>query len=611
MALDVIRAARERNVDCIVAPYEADAQLAFLAMTGVADFVVTEDSDLTLFGCEKILFKLTDAGDCVLYEREHLSKVFGLQADHFNFDKFRYMCITSGCDYLARLPGIGLGKAKNFWQKVSNTDLTTVLRKIPAYLKMPQITVTQEYIDRFIKANNTFLYQVVFDPVTRKERPLTPYPDTMISEVATLTYCGSYSPPNLALQMALGNVNIFTKKQVDNYDPDIGVDITNVKPRYGNRATHRSVWNREFTTKGPATKITEMSIKDSFAFEMTGTRTTDVKKPLMSQSTSAPVAKSKGVEKRKLDISEDQVEKLLMSEEDSNEPPPNKRSKTNDMSKLKKLAGLDNQEVKRNTKIISRYFKKPNENQAADDSIRGRRLSTGESGKWFHDLEKPTSAAGKFIYKPESSPVKTDGVLKEISNSPPAYNVDDEERRQRRNPFAKNLKSSTESVRLELSQNDESADNSATSIPSSQISLFSIDGESLTFSSQDTESISVDNQTDSLKTTELVSLSQTSSTSPMSSPVLSESQSSSQAPLSPPSRAPRVGLSKFANVSKNKSTLTTSRNNSKSTFGPARVSGLSKPASANKTGAGDGLKQTSLMQLFGRKQVTANIGNQN
>ena len=35
MALDVIRAARDRNVDCIVAPYEADAQLAFLANSGI------------------------------------------------------------------------------------------------------------------------------------------------------------------------------------------------------------------------------------------------------------------------------------------------------------------------------------------------------------------------------------------------------------------------------------------------------------------------------------------------------------------------------------------------------------------------------------------------
>ena len=162
MAQHVIRAARDRNVDCIVAPYEADAQLAHLALSGIADLVVTEDSDLTLFGCERVLFKLTDSGDCVLYEKEHLNRVFGLQADLFNFDKFRYMCITAGCDYLASLPGIGLGKAKNFWLKVSNPDLRNVLRNIPAYLRMPQVAVTEEYIERFIRANNTFLYQLVF-----------------------------------------------------------------------------------------------------------------------------------------------------------------------------------------------------------------------------------------------------------------------------------------------------------------------------------------------------------------------------------------------------------------------------------------------------------------
>ena len=35
------QAARERNIDCIVAPYEADAQLAFLNMCGLAQLVGT------------------------------------------------------------------------------------------------------------------------------------------------------------------------------------------------------------------------------------------------------------------------------------------------------------------------------------------------------------------------------------------------------------------------------------------------------------------------------------------------------------------------------------------------------------------------------------------
>ena len=249
MAQDVIRAARDRNVDCIVAPYEADAQLAYIATSGIADFIVTEDSDLTLFGCERVLYKMTVSGDCVLYEKEHLNKVFGLQADLLSFDKFRYMCITAGCDYLANLPGIGLGKAKNFWLNVTNPDLRNVLWKIPAYLKMPQVSVTQDYIEGFIRANNTFLYQLVFDPVTRKEKPLTPYPADLRDKIETLTYAGTYSPPEIAAQMALGNMNIRSQKLVDNFDPDMiemNLNESRAYTKYGKKALHRSMWCRDY-----------------------------------------------------------------------------------------------------------------------------------------------------------------------------------------------------------------------------------------------------------------------------------------------------------------------------------------------------------------------------
>lgn len=48
------QAARSRGVDCVVAPYEADAQLAFLTKSGLAQAVITEDSDLLAFGCKKV-----------------------------------------------------------------------------------------------------------------------------------------------------------------------------------------------------------------------------------------------------------------------------------------------------------------------------------------------------------------------------------------------------------------------------------------------------------------------------------------------------------------------------------------------------------------------------
>lgn len=55
MALELIKECRKINVDCIVAPYEADAQLAYLNLQGIAEYVVTEDSDLVLFGCKKVM----------------------------------------------------------------------------------------------------------------------------------------------------------------------------------------------------------------------------------------------------------------------------------------------------------------------------------------------------------------------------------------------------------------------------------------------------------------------------------------------------------------------------------------------------------------------------
>ena len=50
----MIQACREKGVDCIVAPYEADAQLAYLNKTGIAQIIITEDSDLVLFGCDRV-----------------------------------------------------------------------------------------------------------------------------------------------------------------------------------------------------------------------------------------------------------------------------------------------------------------------------------------------------------------------------------------------------------------------------------------------------------------------------------------------------------------------------------------------------------------------------
>lgn len=95
----------------IVAPYEADPQLAYLESHSLVDGIITEDSDLLIFGCRNVLFKLDSEGNCV-----HVSKANLTRCREFNFSgwgerEFRWMAIFSGCDYLNRIAGVGLKKA--------------------------------------------------------------------------------------------------------------------------------------------------------------------------------------------------------------------------------------------------------------------------------------------------------------------------------------------------------------------------------------------------------------------------------------------------------------------------------------------------------------------
>lgn len=48
------QALKDRGVAFVVAPYEADAQMAYLALRGDVWAVVTEDSDLLAYGCPRV-----------------------------------------------------------------------------------------------------------------------------------------------------------------------------------------------------------------------------------------------------------------------------------------------------------------------------------------------------------------------------------------------------------------------------------------------------------------------------------------------------------------------------------------------------------------------------
>lgn len=219
MALELIKICRAMNVDCIVAPYEADAQLAYLNKIGIADYVVTEDSDLTLFGCKNILFKLDLTGACVLIESDKFHLAMNCNADKFTMDKFRLMCVLSGCDYTDSLPGIGLMKACKFVSMTEETDLWRLLDKIPAYLNMRHLTVTDEYKENVLKALATFLHMIVYDPRHRKQVRLNEI-DAFGTDIQHCSNAGEILQDKTALDLAVGNLNPFTMKQLDDWHPD-------------------------------------------------------------------------------------------------------------------------------------------------------------------------------------------------------------------------------------------------------------------------------------------------------------------------------------------------------------------------------------------------------
>ena len=58
MIYRLIQVLKTMSIQFIVAPYEADSQLAYLFHSKKADFIITEDSDLLAIGVTTVFFKM-------------------------------------------------------------------------------------------------------------------------------------------------------------------------------------------------------------------------------------------------------------------------------------------------------------------------------------------------------------------------------------------------------------------------------------------------------------------------------------------------------------------------------------------------------------------------
>ncbi|EQC40377.1 hypothetical protein SDRG_02276 [Saprolegnia diclina VS20] len=199
MAHRVIECLKKRNVQYVVAPYEADAQMAYLARNGLVDAVISEDSDCLPFGCSTVLFKMDQAGHVDEIQLSNLAKNKGLSFVGFNDDMFLDMCIMSGCDYVASIPGLGVKKSHGLLQRYGSWRKVVRALRIESKLK-----ISPTYEADVEEARLTFRHQRVFDPRTKTLVTLTPLLSTTLTDT---DFLGPIIPDEIAAQIADGSMD--------------------------------------------------------------------------------------------------------------------------------------------------------------------------------------------------------------------------------------------------------------------------------------------------------------------------------------------------------------------------------------------------------------------
>ncbi|KAN0065259.1 hypothetical protein ACQY0O_001756 [Thecaphora frezii] len=204
MAYQLIKLLRREGIPYVVAPYEADAQLAFLERRGLVDGIITEDSDLLVFGCEKVLFKLDQAGHCTEILRSRFALARQVVLGGWTPVEFRQMAILSGCDYLPSIVGMGLKNAHRLLRRYKTVEKVLQAVRLGGKMRVPH-----DYAREFRKAELTFVHQRVWDPQQRCMATLTPLPDGTLDEM--VPFIGAPIDDELARRIAEGDVDPVTR----------------------------------------------------------------------------------------------------------------------------------------------------------------------------------------------------------------------------------------------------------------------------------------------------------------------------------------------------------------------------------------------------------------
>ncbi|PTB77512.1 nuclease-like protein [Trichoderma longibrachiatum ATCC 18648] len=203
MASALIQQLKKMDIPYVVAPYEADAQLVYLERHGFVSGIISDDSDLLVFGAKRLLTKLDQYGNCIEINRRDFCACREISLTGWSDTEFRRMAIMSGCDYLNGLPGVGLKTAYRMLRKTKSPE------RIVRLLQLDGKRISENYLTLFYQAELTFLHQWVFCPTKKELVHLTELDGTRTAE--EMPFIGAYVEPEMARKVASGDVNPITK----------------------------------------------------------------------------------------------------------------------------------------------------------------------------------------------------------------------------------------------------------------------------------------------------------------------------------------------------------------------------------------------------------------
>lgn len=233
------------DIEYIVAPYEADAQLTWLSIHNKVQCVISEDSDLIIYGCKRILFKMDSDGNG---QEIKLSNVFAcinndLNLSTFTHQQLRQMCILSGCDYITNINGIGIKKSYQLFNKYRTYD--RVIRKLRFDGKS---NIPYNYDELYQRAELTYLHQRIYNCDTKQLDYLTPINDDVLHQLGNNTeFLGPMKPPDIINQIVKGIIDpdthqplIINSSLIQSTTPYHQVRIDTMFQQYNNNSLPRT-----------------------------------------------------------------------------------------------------------------------------------------------------------------------------------------------------------------------------------------------------------------------------------------------------------------------------------------------------------------------------------